>query len=199
MNNLNAIYVLLIGEVGPAVKHRLSTSLRVCPRLPWNSELSESWSNATTSILNNIWYMGKGRCCWEGKVNTSIVLTDLFCNETELCPGHTLVWYNPGIGRFQLPQCPVCVCVHSARLTLHLYAQTDCSPPGSSVHRILRARILEQVAISSSRGSSQSRDRALTSCAPCTSGRLFTAEPAWKPAAPQQHCILMIKPIEGLS
>ena len=30
----------------------------------------------------------------------------------------------------------------------------DCSPPGSSVHRILQARILEWIAISSSRGSS---------------------------------------------
>ena len=28
----------------------------------------------------------------------------------------------------------------------------DCSPPGSSVHRILQGRILEWVAISSSRG-----------------------------------------------
>ena len=34
----------------------------------------------------------------------------------------------------------------------------DCSPPGSSVHGIFQARILEWVAISSSRGSSQSRD-----------------------------------------
>ena len=33
----------------------------------------------------------------------------------------------------------------------------DCSPPGSSVHGIFQARILEWVAISSSRGSSQSR------------------------------------------
>ena len=32
----------------------------------------------------------------------------------------------------------------------------DCSPPGSSVHGITQARILEWVAISSSRGSSQS-------------------------------------------
>ena len=35
----------------------------------------------------------------------------------------------------------------------------DCSPPGSSVHGILQARILEWVAISFSRGSSWSRDR----------------------------------------
>ena len=34
----------------------------------------------------------------------------------------------------------------------------DCSPPGSSAHGILQARILEWVAISSSRGSSQPRD-----------------------------------------
>ena len=36
----------------------------------------------------------------------------------------------------------------------------NCSPPGSSVHGILQARILEWVAISSSRGSSQPIDRA---------------------------------------
>ena len=34
----------------------------------------------------------------------------------------------------------------------------DCSPPGSAIHGILWARILEWVAISSSRGSSQPRD-----------------------------------------
>ena len=34
----------------------------------------------------------------------------------------------------------------------------DCSPPGSSVHGILQARILEWVAISFSRGSSSPRD-----------------------------------------
>ena len=34
----------------------------------------------------------------------------------------------------------------------------DCSLPGSSVHGILQARILEWVAVLSSRGSSQPRD-----------------------------------------
>ena len=43
--------------------------------------------------------------------------------------------------------------------------------PGSSVHRILQARILEWVAISFSRGSSPSRDWTLVSC---TAGRFFT-------------------------
>ena len=40
----------------------------------------------------------------------------------------------------------------------------DCGPPGSSVHGILQARRLEWVAISSSRGSSQPRDRIRVSC-----------------------------------
>ena len=35
----------------------------------------------------------------------------------------------------------------------------DCSPPGSSVHGIFQERILEQVAISYSKGSSQPRDQ----------------------------------------
>ena len=38
-----------------------------------------------------------------------------------------------------------------------------CSPPGSSVHGILQARTLDWVAISSSRESSQPRDRTLIS------------------------------------
>ena len=40
----------------------------------------------------------------------------------------------------------------------------DCSPPGSSVHEISQARILEWVAISSSRGSSWPRDQTHISC-----------------------------------
>ena len=35
----------------------------------------------------------------------------------------------------------------------------DCSPPSSSIHGILQARILEWIAISFSKGSSQPRDR----------------------------------------
>jgi len=39
-----------------------------------------------------------------------------------------------------------------------LWDPMDCSPPGSSVHGILQARILAWVAISSSRGFSLPRD-----------------------------------------
>ena len=47
----------------------------------------------------------------------------------------------------------------------------DCSPPGFSVHGIFQARILEWVAISSWRGSSQPRDRTRVSC---LTGSFFT-------------------------
>ena len=47
----------------------------------------------------------------------------------------------------------------------------DCSLPGSSVHGILQARILEWVAISSSRSSSQPRNPTQVSC---IAGRFFT-------------------------
>ena len=40
----------------------------------------------------------------------------------------------------------------------------DCSPPGSSVHEIFQARILEWVAISFARGSSRPRDWTRVSC-----------------------------------
>ena len=46
---------------------------------------------------------------------------------------------------------------------LTLCSPRDCSPPGSSVHGVPRARILEGVAISHSRGSSQPRPRNQTS------------------------------------
>ena len=47
----------------------------------------------------------------------------------------------------------------------------DCSPPGSSVLGISQARLLEWVAMPSSRGSSPPRDRSQVSC---IAGRFFT-------------------------
>ena len=58
-----------------------------------------------------------------------------------------------------------------AQSCLTLCDRMDCSPPGSSVHGILQARILEWVAISFCRGSSRSRDLTPVSC---IVGRFFT-------------------------
>ena len=48
---------------------------------------------------------------------------------------------------------------HAACSVVSLCDPTDCSLPGSSVHGIFQARIMEWVAISYSKGSSRSRDR----------------------------------------
>ena len=53
----------------------------------------------------------------------------------------------------------------------------DCSPPSSSVHGILQARILEWVAMASSKTSSRPRGGTHISC---IAGRFFTIEPPEK-------------------
>ena len=50
----------------------------------------------------------------------------------------------------------------------------DCSPPGSSVHGILQARILEWEAIPFSRGSSRPRDQIQSLMSPALAGGFFT-------------------------
>ena len=64
----------------------------------------------------------------------------------------------------------VCVCVLVAQSCPTLCSPVDCSPTGSFVHRFLQAKILEWVAISSSKGSSQPRDQTQVSC---IAGRFF--------------------------
>ena len=56
----------------------------------------------------------------------------------------------------------------SAQSCLTLCGPIDCSLPGSSVHGIFQPRILEWVAISYFRVSSQPRDRTLVSFLSCT-------------------------------
>ena len=52
----------------------------------------------------------------------------------------------------------------------------DCSPPGSSVHGILKARILEWVAVPSSRGSS----RPVSLMPPALADGFFTTSATWE-------------------
>ena len=52
-----------------------------------------------------------------------------------------------------------------------LFDPVDCSPPGSSVHVTLQARMLEWAAIPFSRGSYRPQDRTQLSCIAC---RFFT-------------------------
>ena len=66
-------------------------------------------------------------------------------------------------------------CVLLPQLCLTLLDPMDCSPPGFSIHGILQARLLEWIAVPSSRRSSQPRDQTYifyTSTA--LAGRFFT-------------------------
>ena len=58
-------------------------------------------------------------------------------------------------------------CCLVSELCLNLHDPVDCSPSDSSVHGILQARILEWVAMPSSRGSFQTRDQTCISYVPC--------------------------------
>ena len=62
--------------------------------------------------------------------------------------------------------CTMHACTHALSCP-PLWDSMDCSPPASSIHGIFQARILEWIAISHSRGSSQPRDRTNASCISC--------------------------------
>ena len=85
-------------------------------------------------------------------------------------------------------QLTLCMHAKSLQLCLTLCNPMDCSPPGSSVHGILQARILECVAMPFSRGSSLTRGQTHVSC---FAGRFFTNEPSGKPFY-DQYCVLKV-------
>ena len=82
------------------------------------------------------------------------------------------------------------------RSCLTLSDSMDCSPPGSPVHGILRARILEWVAMPSFRGSSCLRDRTVSLTSPALAGGFFTTAtweaPIFWIQVPSQICGLGI-------
>ena len=70
---------------------------------------------------------------------------------------------NASVTSFGSHKSHACVHAKSLWLCLTLCNPMNCSPPGSSVHGILQARILEWV-VMPSRGSSRPRDRTHVSC-----------------------------------
>ena len=93
-----------------------------------------------------------------------------------LCQPRGAGWAGAG-GKFQKKEymCMLC-CAKSLQTPCD---PMDCSPPGSSVHGILQARILEWVAMPASRGSSWPRDCTHISCISCI-GRSFTISTTWE-------------------
>ena len=110
---------------------------------PSNCYSQAEWLPYRKSRGNSIGLLGEikwenwGYCAWktmENIANTHLLLT--FVSLVLSCFTHVQLFVTP----------------------------TDCSLPGSSVHGILQARILEWVAVPSSRGSSQPRDWTCVSC-----------------------------------
>ena len=91
----------------------------------------------------------------------SMILITKVCGSC--CYSNVYIW---GVG--------VCSVAQSC---LTLCSPMDCSPPGSSVHGILQARILEWVAMPSSRGTLWTMDQTWVSC---TAGGFFTTNATWE-------------------
>ena len=72
----------------------------------------------------------------------------------------------------------------------------DCSPLGTFVHEILQARILEWVAISSSKGSAQPRNRTHISC---IDRQILYHLTSWEAPAAVQTMVILVCPWEEVS
>ena len=80
----------------------------------------------------------------------------------------------------------LCVCSKLLRSCLTLCDPIDHSSPGSSVHGIFQARILEWVAMPSPKGSSWPRHWTCISYVSCTGRRVIYTSAAKKP---KQECV----------
>ena len=75
---------------------------------------------------------------------------------------------------------PVFMCAKSLQLCLTICDPMNCSPPGSAVHGILQTRILEWVAMPSSKGSPQSRLEPGSLMSPALADGFFTTSATWE-------------------
>ena len=113
-------------------------------------------------------------------------------------PYFLFIWCN--VSFYQRKNYLLYVCVLVTQLCLTLFDHMACSPPGSSVHGILQARILEWVAIPFSRESSQPKDQTWVSR---MEGRFFTIwatmedHAAATAAKSLQSCPTLCNPIDS--
>ena len=85
---------------------------------------------------------------------------------------------------------PPYYCMISCFSCAHLFETMDCTLPGPSLHGIFPAKILEWVAMHSSKGSSQPKDQTCIFCVSWIAGGFFTVEPSGKPSLSLRKCKL---------
>ena len=144
----------------------------------WKLYYKLQWVRVTTSSL--MWSWGS-RGKWDG--NGLLFIFHIFFESSSVTSdslrpqGLYSPWNSPGqntgVGSLFLRQVPSPIEVRSevAQSCPTLCDSMDCGLPGSSVHGIFQARVLEWFAISFSWGSSRPRDWIRVSC---FAGRRFT-------------------------
>ena len=157
----------------------VSDSKGKAPGLPLNKYRIKNYLGKKTRIFfkNNLKLI-------KVVMNTFI---SFLCGILNLVPINKL-WKSPGLKasdksclHWKINKWNLRVCMLTLQLCLTLFHPVDCSSPGSSVHGIFQARILEWIAMPSSRGSSLPRDQ--TCISPAMAGGFFL--PLAPPGKPQ--------------
>ena len=128
--------------------------------------MDESAQNNDKHFLENTWDL-----VVDNRSNSSVVHRNIFCFRQMYV--YEILLPAQGIQYSRLH-------AQSLHMCRTLWDTMDCGPPGSSVHGILLARILQRVAMSSSRGSSWPRDWTRVPCVFCTAGIFFTHWAIWE-------------------
>ena len=118
-----------------------------------------------SSSLGNYWSSSPGKISEIGAWRAP--------SATSLSAMHLLTLLHLSSEPSSLPEITCMLCAKSLQLCPSLCNTMDYSPPGSSVHGILQARILEWVARPACRGSSQPQDWTRVSSFYCIGRRLL--------------------------
>ena len=135
-----------------------------------NPLLNHTWASASKVTLGGSYVSGEGLATTE-RPNMYLEGRNLQCHLLEERGGGDQVQSQQKVKWSEVAQS--CLC-----------DPMDCSLPGSSLHVILQARVLEWVAISFSRGSSRPRDQ---TCVSAFQADALTSEPPGKPN-PSKGC-----------
>ena len=119
------------------------------PRLCWMQRQAAEWF--TQSNITDVKHIPKPLCIFYGCAGI-----DKCREKAQRVTNQLMTTTSGGWTRSGKVHVCVCACVH-AQSCLTLYNPTNCSPPGSCVHGILQARILEWASMPSSRVSPRPR------------------------------------------
>ena len=140
------------------------------------------------------------RGAWQAMVHR-VAKCWTWLNNNRMMFARLLALHHGGLCVFSVAQCCLILCESQWK------PWTACSPPGSSVHGIIPARILDWVAISSFKWSFQPRDPTYVSCGFCIGRRILLSlshlgNPSWgvkKCLVSGGHCIISTEVSPGVN